>query len=243
MKINYLKITLWIALLLALFGSLKHTAWSFSTLEDGDLKLGYIQAVAVEAGLATLAYGIQQKKKQRRPTKWLWLGVIGFSLISAYANMLHGLVYSGPLDLPASWQWMDALRPVLLSSILPALVIYLAEIVSSEQVYDTEQARKEERRAARSVQASVSPMLASETRSGYPAPIEQAREAKLEQLKHSKEETLDRMTAILDTDPDIEITELSKIVNRSRTTVYKYLEELEEAGRVRRDGQKMLQSI
>lgn len=232
-KIDYQKLALWIALLLALFGSLKHTAWSFSTLEGDNLALGYIQAVAVEIGLATLAFGIQQKKKQKRSTKWLWIGVASFSLISAYANLLHGLVFSSPLELPVFWKWLDTLRPILLSAVLPALVIYLAEIVSGDQLYDQEQDEKALRKSVKAVQVSVEPVSVSEAFGRFPAPIEQAREAKLEQLRHSKEETLDRILELLDKDPNIEITELASKVDRSRTTVYKYIEELEQSGRLK----------
>jgi len=239
-RINLQKITLWIALLLALFGSLKHTAWSFSTLEGDNIALGYIQAVAVEIGLATLAFGIQQKKKQKRSTKWLWIGVGSFSLISAYANLLHGLVFSSPLDLPVFWRWMDTLRPILLSAVLPALVIYLSEIVSGDQIYDQEQDERAQKKAGRSGQVSTEPMSVSEAFGHFPAPIEQAREAKLEQLRHSKEETLAKMLYILDTDPAIEITELANKVDRSRTTVYKYLEELEQAGRLKKNSRANL---
>lgn len=235
-KINYQKAALWVALLLALLGSLQHTAWSFTTLEQGNLALGYIQAVAVEIGLAALAFGIQQKKKQKRSTKWLWIGVASFSLISAYANLLHGLVYSSPLNIQASWRWMDTLRPILLSAVLPALVIYLAEIVSGEQVYNQEQEEKAQKKAGRALQIYIDPVSNSEKKGIFPAPIEQARQIKLDQLRASKGETLDKILDILDTDPEIEITELSNRVNRSRTTVYSYLQELEESGKLRKNG-------
>lgn len=121
---------LWTALILALVGSLTHVAWSFSTLEGGDLLLGYIQAIAVDVGLFAIALGIQANRRQGRETRVLWGGVIFFALISTYANLLHGLAFASPLDLPG-WGWLVALRPFLLSAVLPILVIYLAEVAAS----------------------------------------------------------------------------------------------------------------
>jgi hypothetical protein len=50
-----------------------------------------------------------------------------------------------------------------------------------------------------------------------------------------KTSTLDTLIRILDTNPEIGVTELARQVNRSRTTVYKYLDELESDGRINRN--------
>jgi len=121
---------LWIALALALFGSLTHVAWSFSTLEGGDLRLGYVQAVAVDVGLFAIAVGIQRARREGRRTWGLWGGVIFFAFISTYANLLHGLIFSSDLYLPG-FNWLIALRPLLLSAVLPIMVIYLAEVAAA----------------------------------------------------------------------------------------------------------------
>lgn len=120
---------LWLALALALTGSLTHVAWGFATLEQGNLVLGYIQAIAVDVGLFAIAVGIQQNRAQGRPTGALWGGVFFFSAISTYANLLHGLAFASPLVLPG-WEWLVALRPFLLSAVLPILVVYLAEVAA-----------------------------------------------------------------------------------------------------------------
>lgn len=120
---------LWLALALALFGSLTHVAWGFSTLEQGNMILGYIQAVAVDVGLFAIAVGIQRARFEQRSTRTLWGGVFFFSGISTYANLLHGLAFSSRLDLPG-WEWLVFLRPFLLSAVLPILVVYLAEVAA-----------------------------------------------------------------------------------------------------------------
>ena len=116
---------LWAALALALAGTLKHSAWAFATLENGDMTAGYIQAIAVDVGMAAIAASIQQRRRAQQATLWLWLGAGAFCAVSIYANLLHGYKFASTLETPlADW------RPYVLSAVLPLLLFYLTEIVS-----------------------------------------------------------------------------------------------------------------
>jgi hypothetical protein len=126
-QLNWVSLGLWLALVLALVGSLRHVAWTFSTLEGDNMVAGYIQAIAIDVGLFALAFGVQQRKRTGKSARWLWLGVVLFSAISAYANLLHGLHYTSP----ESFDWWAQARPYLLAGALPLLVFYLSEILSS----------------------------------------------------------------------------------------------------------------
>ena len=227
---TFAQVGLWLALALALVGSLRHVAWTFATLERGNMVAGYIQAVAVDIGLFALAYMIQQRRRERRPTRVLWLGVVLFSLISAYANLLHGLYFASDLGLS---RWASA-RPFVLSGVLPILVLYLSEIVSDDVQHAVRVAERERRAAERRARRQVSDASESNT---FPYPVEQARVLALEQRELSKAEVLDRMVDIWRERPDIPMTELAAKVGRSRSTLYTYLDELEQQGRVRRNGQ------
>ena len=224
-RLNLAQGVLWLALLLALVGSLRHVAWAFATLEGGDLIAGYVQAVAVDIGLFSLAYGIQQRRREHRSTLVLWAGVLLFSLISTYANLLHGLHFASDLGL-STW---GLARPFLLSGVLPVLVVYLSEIVSSDVQHAAQQAERERKRASRQVSVS-------EQTDSFPMPVEQARAIGAEQKAQSKAEVLDAMLDIWRGQPDIGVSEVAKQVGRSRTTVYEYRSELEQAGRIRQDG-------
>jgi hypothetical protein len=137
---------LWLALVLALVGSLRHVAWGFSTLEQGDWAAGYVQAIAVDLGLLAIAIGIQRARAQGRRgvTRWLWVGAGLFAAISVYANLLHGLAFESAIRLQRDWGQfgvvMIALRPFLLSGVLPLMVIYLSEIVAANYNYQQESA-------------------------------------------------------------------------------------------------------
>lgn len=237
-RTSFVQAVLWLSLGLALAGSIKHVAWAFATLENGDLVSGYIQALAVDAGLFGLAFGIQRRKKQKRHTRGLWGGVVLFSLISAYANLLHGLAFATPIpvvlgewsNMQAAGAFFDfapALRPFLLSSVLPLLVIYLTEVVSEDREFMVAAEARREKREGKKKATGIIPT---------PEQAAIAREALAEQRALSKQETLDMMVAILQEHPDISPTKLAKWVGRSRSTVYNYLNELEESGRIHRNG-------
>lgn len=147
------QVGLWLSLLLALIGSLYHVAWSFSTLQAGDLRMGYVQAIAVDVGLAALTIGIQQRRRAGRPTGRLWAGVALFALISTYANLLHGFAHAADDMLIGVPDWLRVARPWLLSAVLPMLVVYLSEIASEDDTARIDQPAA----AAPAVAASPSP--------------------------------------------------------------------------------------
>lgn len=116
---------LWVVFVAALVSSVKHVAWAFGTLEfEGEQWFGWIPALAVDAGLAAIAYGIHQRKKAKRPTRALWFGLFFFSAISIIANVMHGSTVNNGIDLTT----------IVLSATLPIMVIYLGDIVSSDDV-------------------------------------------------------------------------------------------------------------
>jgi DNA-binding transcriptional regulator YiaG len=83
--------------------------------------------------------------------RWLWAGVILFSLISVFANWLAGISHMMPIeaDVGQFGAWLVSLRPILLSGVLPMLVIYLSEIVSSDYQNDQAMAQKLAQKEAR----------------------------------------------------------------------------------------------
>lgn len=219
-----LNIGVWAALLLALAGSLRHVAWAFATMENGNLAAGYVQATAIDAGLCVLALGVQVRRRQKRGSLALWVGVGVFSAISVFANYLHGVVHmaqieAGPL---ASW------RPVLMSAVLPVLVLYLSEVAGSDVNYTAQVQERQERREARRVSTTG-------TEDVQALSAEQARAAKAARDRNRKAAALDAMLDTWRTDPETGITEVARLAGISRTTAYTYRAELEQAGAIVRD--------
>lgn len=147
---------LWLSFLLAMAASIGHLAWTFGTVERAGWEwLGWIPAVAVDAGLAAMAYTIQQRKRSKRPTTTLWAGVVGFALISALANLYYGLsveaTVTPELSPVISAVWLQAAKVLVLSATLPIMYIFLGEIVSGDDATVAErlarQSEREQRRA------------------------------------------------------------------------------------------------
>jgi predicted transcriptional regulator len=231
-KLFTVQALLWLALVLALVGSLRHVAWGFSTLEQGDLTAGYIQAIAVDIGLFALAIGIQQHRKQGRRSIGLWAGVVLFSGVSTYANLLHGLVYAAPIALQG-WDWLIFARPFVLSAVLPILVVYLSEIAASDVNYAAQVAERERKATERKLTREVSITTGIDA---SPEQAEYARTVKAEQDTANKNERLKTIVDTLRVKPDTGATQLAEQLNVSRTTVYNYLDELVDNGRVHKNG-------
>jgi len=222
---------LWLALVLALVGSLRHVAWGFSTLESGDLVAGYVQAVAVDLGLFALAIGIQQRRRQRRGTGVLWIGVLLFAGLSTYANLLHGVMFKSEIDL-SRWtsnvtimSWLDFLRPVLLSGVLPLLVVYLSEIAGSDASFALDTARREERKRHKDVQ--------DQSEHAFPLAIEQLQEHR----RRNREQAMSALLAFYTDNPNASHTEAGAACGRSRSWVGNRLHELAEQGIISRNGE------
>lgn len=143
-KSKAVETVLWLALILAMAASIQHLAWTFGTVErPGYEWLGWIPALAVDTGLAALAYTIQQRKRAKRPVVILWAGVVGFASVSAIANLYHALAVEGVALTSA---WITIAKAVVLSATLPVAYIFLGEIVSSDDAGAATKAEQDEQR-------------------------------------------------------------------------------------------------
>jgi signal transduction histidine kinase len=144
---------LWLAFVLAMAASISHLAWTFGTVErPGWEALGWIPAVAVDAGLAALAYTIQQRKRANKRTAGLWVGVVGFAVVSALANLYHALAVEAVAN-PVIHSLITSLviqgaKALVLSATLPIMYIFLGEIVSGDDATAAERERRQAERAS-----------------------------------------------------------------------------------------------
>lgn len=218
---------LWLALILALAGSLKHLAAIFASI-DGNTFMGWLQAVAVDAGLFALAYSIRTRRADKRNVKPLWFGVTMFTLISIYGNLAYGLLSTNGV-LPG---WIASIKPIVLAASLPILVLFLSELLSDDRQHAAMVAEREARKGTRLTKEVTESPLDSPSNSS----IEHARTVKAEQDNTGKEERLTRLFDILSVDPDQPITRLADSLGVSRGTVYNDLDTLEQRGAIHRNG-------
>jgi hypothetical protein len=127
-KILNVESLLWIALALALVGSLKHLASVFASI-DGNTFLGWVQGIAIDIGLFSLAYKIKMRRATKQSIKLVSFSVVLFTLISIYGNLTYGL-QSLNNSLP---YWIQVTKPVVLAATLPVLVLLLSHLLSDER--------------------------------------------------------------------------------------------------------------
>ncbi len=226
-KVFSVQSLLWLALVLALVGSLRHVAWGFGTLEQGDLYAGYIQAVAVDIGLFALAIGIQQRRRQARSTVTLWLGAALFSGVSTYVNLLHGLVFASDIGLNG-WYWLVSARPFILSGVPPMLVVYLSEVAASDANHAIAEAERERQKGATTVVLS-SEAGASHAEPGTLALVRLTR-------RHNAAQAISALLAFYAGHPLATQAEAGAAVERSRQWVSAQLAQLEKVGVISRNG-------
>lgn len=248
-KQNITHAVLWLAYGLALAASLKHVAWAFGTLEfEGQQWNGWLAALAVDAGLAALAYAIQQRRRAKRPVWTLWLGISLFAGISAFANLLHAMAVqvNGQLVTVATFSQVDALalaKAIVLSATLPLLVVYLGEIVSSDDAVAIAEAEQEAKRIERqtkrsTVQPKQLPVQVEQTpvQVGQPEPSNVDDQNSNGQSKtvqpSSKAEAVDALLKHLDKHPHDSLEQAGKVIGRSKSTVGNYVKELKKAGQL-----------
>jgi biotin operon repressor len=216
--------------LFVLAGSVHHVAYTFSTLEGGNLIWGYVQALGIDLGILGLAYGIQLRKRQGRPTLPLWSVLILVTFISAYANYLYGIMHQQPLQTASAFDQMVVfLRPFLLSVTLPIIMFALIEIIGEDRNYALKvQAQSEPAEPPPQPGASEPAPRASEHVYALVQPMERNGNG------HAKEATMEQLLWLLYEQPNLPRTKLAERLGCSRQTLYNYLQELESRGYIRR---------
>lgn len=205
---------LWLALVLALAGSLRHLAAMFASI-DGNLFYGYLSAIAVDAGLFALSYSVRQRKAQGRNRNVLWLGIVLFTTISIYGNYTYGVLAIGGQLAP----WLATIRPIILAASLPVLVLYLAELVSDNAHYTP---------PVTTPAAVVNlPIFTTDNLT-----LETANAAKQE----AKTQRIDALLTYLAAHPAATLTAAADEIGVSRQTVKTYVTELAQAGRLHQNG-------
>lgn len=226
MKAKFLNVEslLWLSLVLALAGSLKHLAAIFASV-DGNTLLGWLQAIAIDAGLFALAYSIRVRKVAKRSVKPLWIGVSVFTGISVYGNLSYGL-FATTGNLPA---WILASKPYVLAASLPILVLFLSELLSDDRQHANEVAEREAKKVARLAdkQEIASGKTEIDMANEEVLPLESDSLASVNaDRKAQKAEKLEEFASIYQDKPHASISEFASLLGVSRGTVRNYASEL-----------------
>lgn len=221
--------------LFVLAGSVHHVAYTFSTLEGGNLYWGYVQALGIDLGILGLAYGIQLRKRQARSTLPLWSVLILVTFISAYANYLYGIMHQQPLETATAFDYAVVfLRPFLLSVTLPIIMFALIEIIGEDRNYALRVTEQEKSTNSEPTPESELVSASVETDTVPQHAVAMVPMERTNGHRSSKEATMEQLLRLIYENPSLSKTKLAEHLGCSRQALTHYLQELEARGYIRR---------
>lgn len=141
------------------------------------------------------------------------------------------------------WPDLSTFGPALFPMLAIVGAINLALIAQQEQRELTANRERRERRVKHTTPVGVNQQVRLQS-DGVNVSLLAKDNTSLEAANAARQShkmlTLNTIADILVDTPDIGVTDLARQVGRSRTAVYKYLEELEQSGRIRRNGGKSI---
>lgn len=221
-----------ISLVALLLYTLVHTGGLLSHyIEPGFI--GYVAAFGIELAVVSLSLRIGELRRSKQSTKFFLFVLISVVAVSAMANVAEGFftLHDEQLTLETvkNLDIMQAVIGVMATGLVSLIVLALSEIVGTDVNLTAKLIEKERKAEAKKVSSTVEIDTQLNT-------TEQARQAKAEHDELTKQQRLDIMLNTLSQSPDVKITELGKAAGVSRTTVYTYLDELEQQGLIERNG-------
>lgn len=232
--------------LFSLTGLLAYTWTHTGGLLAGYVRLefvGYLSAGGIELSIVGLSLRIGELRKSNVNPKFLVSTLIAVVVVSALANISEGFAvkFGEPLTLANLGQLdiVQAIVSVAATGLISLVTLALSEIVGSDVSAAVKIASKQSKALT-----STSPRPADEVARKMSIPaeagtelstLEQARAVKGDLDAQAKAAAISRLLDYLQTHPEACVSELAKVIGRSRTTLYSYLAELETAGKVQRN--------
>jgi len=199
--------------------------------------VGYVAAAGVELAVVSISLRIADLKKSQTSTRFFMFVLVSVVAVSALANVAEGFkTAQGEHMTLSTVQRLDILQAFIglsATGLVSLIVLALSEIVGQDVNVAVNLAERERQRSVKAEQRKVSTTVEFD---GSLTPFEQARAELNGQRERTKSEVLDILVDILGDEPDIGVSELAQRVNKSRTTIYGYLAELEQSGRIHRNG-------
>ena len=190
---------------------------------------GYVAALGIEIAIVSLSLRIGDLRKSNLDYSFFLFVLISVVVVSALANVYEGFhtYYGEPLTVASVGQ-LDIVQAIVglsATGLISLIVLALSEIIGS----DVQTMAAAVGRARKKAEKQTEP-------DSQPGQIQDARAIDLDNDLERKE---DRIDAILDTYRDTPNASAAAVYKRlaiPRSTFYTYLSELEEAGRIERNG-------
>jgi hypothetical protein len=204
--------------------------------------IGYVAAFGIEAAVVSLSLRIGELRRSKQSTGFFLFVLISVVVVSAVANIAEGFtaVQGEPLTIETIRQLdpIQAFIGLAATGLISLIVLALAEIIGTDVETAVRQAERERRKpAAAQPVTAVQPVpnLPSNIEDG--ASLERARAAKAEKDATSKTDALNALLQFVSANPDASLADIGQEIERSKTTVSNYVRELEQHGRLHRNGE------
>jgi hypothetical protein len=201
--------------------ALNRLKWPLPVAVAGAAALEALGITTATVALTLYEYNQGRKAGQPEAPFKLAVALVGIYFVSA-------VTLSGLLEIfPALTTWAPAIFPVLTLAGVGALALRSDHDRRLQAIADEKAERKAERAAARAAKAETVKNRGEQT-------------ADLDRLKAGKQAALDaridRMLDVYAAEPMATPSEAARQVGVSRQTIYSYLDQLEQAGKIRRNG-------
>ncbi len=225
-----------LSLIALLIYTLQHTGSLLAHYVE-PVAIGYIAAFGIEAAVVSLSLRIGDLRRSNKNTTFFLAVLVAVVIVSALANIAEGFrtIQGEPLTL-TNIQKLDVAQAIIglsATGLISLIVLALSEIIGTDVNLAVQIAERERKASER----ALTRQTLSQPTNAQPelSTDEQTPSVKANSGSPDKQQTIDALLNILTQQPNIPVTELAKAVGRSRTTVYSYLDELEQAGRLQRD--------
>jgi hypothetical protein len=203
--------------------------------------VGYVAALGIELSIVGLSLRIGELKRSGLDARFFVATLIAVVTVSALANIAMGYAVKfgealtvsnvGKLDI------VQAVVSLAATGLISLVTFALAELVGQDVTAAVKVSSKSVKPAAVTVPQVTTDVLNTEALTAFPMPIEQARAVKGDSDAQQKAAAIDALVTYLTSNPDATVSELARVIGKSRPTVYNYLDELETAGKLHRNGQ------
>ncbi len=207
--------------------------------------IGYVAAFGIEAAVVSLSLRIGELRRSKQSSIFFLFVLIAVVVVSAVANIAEGFTaVQGEQLTSQTIRQLDAIQAFIglaATGLISLIVLALAEILGTDVETAVKQAERERKRApvnvAKSAETAVQAEASDSTNSETAASIERARAAKAEKDAVNKTEAMDILLHYVDENPDASLSRIGQHIDRSKATVANYVRELEQNGRLQRNGQ------
>ncbi len=207
--------------------------------------IGYVAAFGVEAAVVSLSLRIGELRRTKQSTGFFLFVLIAVVVVSAVANIAEGFtaVQDEALTL-ATVRTLDPVQAFIglsATGLVSLIVLALAEILGTDVETAVKQADKERKRPTTSKTTKAETAVSEEEPEADEGEemngLERARAVKAEKDAISRAEALELLLGFVAEHPDASLSRIGRHISRSKSTVATYVQELQDAGQLRRNGE------